>query len=244
LVLDDTTNPKYGLQHFTRKVKLLTTGGFSFAYKVLLFLWRTPAGDYTVAVALWHRDTPSLNELALQGFSLLRNRYGFKPMSIIADAAFATDKLLKRLEDYGWPCVMRAKKNRKLDGTSVKRLIPRGYGYTQGELKNGVKLKVFRRKSHFLLCNRMLWDASKALSVYRMRWRIEEVFRVLKHCLKLKGCQQHSMRAQQVYVIMSLLLFYCLNGATGQSVYKAASSVNSGEINLEDLIQKRLFIPC
>jgi hypothetical protein len=28
LVLDDTTNPKYGLQHFTRKVKLFTTGGF------------------------------------------------------------------------------------------------------------------------------------------------------------------------------------------------------------------------
>jgi hypothetical protein len=77
-----------------------------------------------------------------------------------------------------------------------------------------------------------------------MRWRIEEVFRVLKHCLTLKGYQHHRMRAQQVYVIMGLLLFYCLSGDTGQSVYKAASSVNSGEISIEDLIQKRLFTPC
>lgn len=241
LVIDDTCNPKYGLAQWTRKLKILTNGSYRQGYKILLFLWECEGGRIPLGFALWHKQTASLSELTLQGLSLLRNQYGLKPEAVVADGAFSTDKLLKRLEDYGWPCVMRFKGNRKLGEERVDKIIPRGYGSSQGQLKNGTKVKVFRRKSRFYVCNRMLWTMAKAVAVYTRRWKVEEVFRALKQCVGLAGCQQHSMRAQGLYVLMCFLLFTSLELYSGQSVYQTAQAVISGEVSLETICHKGLF---
>jgi hypothetical protein len=244
LVIDDTCNPKYGLKSSTRKLKILNTGGYADGYKILLFLWECSLGRIPIGFALWYMESRSLNELTLAGLSLLRNRYGLKPEAVLADGAFSTDKMLKRLEDYGWPTVMRFNQRRKLENTRLNKLIERGYGSVQGLLKNGVKVKVFRRKNRFFVCNRMLWTMQKAVALYKRRWRIEETFRALKTCLPLKGCQQHRMQAQVLYVFMVLLLFANLEIVSGQSVYKTAQAVISGEINLETILDRRIFTPC
>lgn len=243
LVIDDTTNPKYGLKEWTRKLKITGTSGYQQGYKVLLFLWESSLGRIPVAFALWHKGSQSMNELALEGLSRLRNRYEVKPKVVLADGAFSTDNMFKRLEGYGWPTVMRFKNNRKLDSLGIRQWIPRGYGETQGSLKNGVKLKVFRRKNRFFACNRMLWQAEKALALYKRRWRIEETFRILKTCLGLKRCQQHSMKAQALFVFILLLLFVGLESVSSGSVYKNAQAVISGERDLEDLLPQGLFDP-
>src|SRR5690606_38255137 len=121
--------------------------------------------------------------------------------------AFSTNDTLKRLTDYGWRFVMRSRNNHSLSDSTVKRLIPRGYGETEGFLKNGVKVKIVRDRKHFLFCNRMLLQRQAIQALYRLRRKIEEVFRVLKSGLGIGGCQQHSMRAQGVFVSACLLLF-------------------------------------
>jgi hypothetical protein len=244
LVIDDTTNPKYGLKEWTRKLKIVGTSGFEHGYKILLFLWECPLGRIPVGFALWHQHSGSITELTLKGLSLLRNRYRLKPEAVLADGAFSTDKLLKRLEDYGWPCVMRLRNNRKLGKLRVDKIIARGYGDTQGRLKNGVKLKVFRRKSRFFACNRMLWSMQKAIGLYKRRWKVEETFRALKTCLPLNGCQQHSMRLQTLYLFMVFLLFANLEIVSDPSIYKTARDVISGEIKLENILDYKLFKPC
>lgn len=244
LVIDDTSNPKYGLKNTARKLKILNTSGYADGYKILLFLWECKLGRIPIGFALWHKESRSLNELALEGLSLLRNRYAFKPEAVLADGAFSTDKMLKRLEDYGWPTVMRFNRRRKLENSRLTGLIPRGYGDLQGRLKNGVKVKVFRRKSRFFVCNRMLWKMQKAITLYKRRWKIEETFRALKTCLPLKGCQQHNMQAQTLYLFVVFLLFACLEITSGQSVYKAAQAVISGEMPLENILDTRIFRPC
>ena len=244
LVIDDTTNPKYGLKEWARKLKIVGTSGFEHGYKILLFLWECPLGRIPVGFALWHKHSGSITELTLKGLSLLRNRYGVKPEAVLADGAFSTDKLLKRLEDYGWPCVMRLRNNRKLGKLRVDKAIARGYGDTQGRLKNGVKLKVFRRKNRFFACNRMLWSMKKAIGLYKRRWKIEETFRALKTYLPLNGCQQHSLRAQTVYLFLVFLLFACLEIVSDISVYKTAQDVISGKVQLETILDYRIFKPC
>jgi hypothetical protein len=243
LVIDDTTNPKYGLKRWSRKLKIVGTNGFEHGYKILLFLWECPLGRIPIGFALWHKESRSINDLVLKGISRLRNQYGFKPNALVADGAFSTDKILQRLEGYGWPTVMRFKSNRKLGSARLSKLIPRGYGETQGRLKNNVKVKVFRRKNRFFVCNRMLWSMQKAVRIYKLRWKIEEIFRTLKTCLPLKGCQQHSMRAQALYIFIVFLLFACLESTSGQSVYKTAQTVISGQIPIEDILDKRIFNP-
>lgn len=148
LILDDTTNPKYGLKRWSRKLKILRTNGYEQGYKIVLFLWEWDKGRIPLGFALWHKERKSLNELALEGIGCLRNRYGLKPEIVLANGAY--DKIFKRITDYGGPCVMRFRKNRKLSGLRIRKHIPRGYGESQGLLKNGVKLKVFRRQDRFL----------------------------------------------------------------------------------------------
>lgn len=241
LVLDDTSNPKYGLKNHCRKLKILTNGGFRDGFKILLFLWDCELGRIPIGFALWYKGTKSLNELALLGLSRLRNQFGLKPEAVVADGAFSTDKILKRLEDYAWPCVMRCNSRRKLGNRRVDKEIGRGYGSEQGTLKNGAKVKIFRRKNRFFVCNRMSWGMQKAVEIYTKRWKIEEVFRAVKQCLGLNRCQQHSMRSQAVYLMVCFILFACLELNSDQSVYKLAQSVISGEVLLENILDKRIF---
>lgn len=131
---------------------------------------------------------------------------------------------------------MRGRNNRILSGIRLRQLIPRGYGETEGFLKNGVKLKVVRDRQHFLFCNRMMLERQVIQALYRLRWKVEEVFRVLKSKLSLGGCQQHSMQAQGVFVSACLLLFSHLEIVSGGNPYQALSRVISGELNPENTI--------
>lgn len=100
LVIDDTDNPKYGLKHWARKLKILTNGGFRTGYKVVLFLWVVPgAGRFPLGFALWHKGTDTIPQLTLQGLSVLRNLHGLKPLGVLADGAYSTDEIVKRITD-------------------------------------------------------------------------------------------------------------------------------------------------
>lgn len=239
LAVDDTKNPKYGLKHLAKNLKILTNGATRTGYEIVLLLWVVPGmGRFPLGFALSHKGTDSPAELALQGMGLLRNRYHLRPETILADGAFSTDDMLKRLTDYGWVFVMRGRNNRSVSGSPVKHLIPRGYGETEGFLKNGVKLKIVRDRKHFLFCNRMLLERQTIQALYRLRWKIEEVFRVLKSGIGLDGCQQHSMRAQGIFVAGCLLLFSHLEIVSGGKPYAALASVISGDLEPETLITK------
>lgn len=237
LAIDDTKNPKYGLALWAKKLKILTNGATRTGYEVFLLLWVVPGmGRFPLGFALSYKGTNSPAELALRGMSLLRNRYELRPEAVLADAAFSTDDMLKRLDDYGWQFVMRSRNNRSVSGFAVKRLIPRGYGETSGFLKNGVKVKIVRDRKHFLFCNRMLLERQAVQALYRLRWKIEEVFRVLKSRLGLSGCQQHSIRAQGVFVAACLMLYSHLEIVSGGKPYQALADVISGHRKPENLI--------
>jgi hypothetical protein len=241
LLIDDTSNPKYGLKEYCRKLKILTHGGYQEGFKILVFLWECELGRIPIGFALWHKGTPSLTELVLSGLSLLRNTFKLTPEVVIADGAFSTDKIILRLEHYGWPCVMRCNSRRTLNKLRIDKLIGRGYGSETGRLKNGAKVKIYRRGNRFFICNRMTWSMEKAMKLYKRRWKIEEVFRTMKQCLGLNRCQQHSMRAQAIYLLVCFTLFTCLELHSSQSVYQLAQSVISGRLHVEKILDQRIF---
>ena len=61
LIIDDTGNRKYGLK----------TGGYFWGYKIVLFLWEADGQRIPIGFALWHKDSNSLNELAIEGIRRL-----------------------------------------------------------------------------------------------------------------------------------------------------------------------------
>ena len=244
LIIDDTNNPKYGLKNWTRKLKNLKTSGYESGYKILLFLWQTDNHRIPIGFALWHKESPSLNDLALQGLGILRNTFKLKPKVVLADGFYSADKVVKRLTDYGWPLLERWRCNRKLDGLKIKQQIPRGFGDYQGYLQNGCKVKIFRRRNRFYITNRMLLSMQDAVKLYKKRWTIEETFKILKSQIGLNRCQQHSLKSQEIFLFLCLIAFSYLEKLKDYSFYKTRETVIFQTVSLDNSILMDIFNQC
>ena len=211
---------------------------------MLLFLWEGDNFRIPIGFALWGKDSNSINDLALAGLSRIRNGFKLKPRVVLADGAFSIDKLVKRVTDYGWAFAFRWRSNRNLSGTQIKKQIPRGYGDSIGLLKNNTKVKIFRRKNRFYETNRMLWTMQDIVRIYKLRWTIEETFKILKHCVGIHRCQQHSKELQEIFVWMCLVCFSYLERIKDGSVYKARQTVNFQTVHLDNSILKEVLAMC
>jgi IS4 transposase len=152
--------------------------------------------------------------------------------------------LLQRQDFYGWSFIVRCQKNRTLDGVSVRKKIPQGYGEAIGNLKNGVRVKVIRHQGHFLMTNRKLMPRAVMQALYKLRWAIETTFKVLKSVLKLGSCQQSQMRAQAIFVGLVLVTHSVMALVGGPFSYNHLVFVNVGHLDPENSSLKTLFGEC
>lgn len=76
---------------------------------------------------------------------------------------------------------------------------------------------------------------------YTLRWKIEEVFRVLKVCIGLNRCQQHTLIAQKIYIFMSLVLFACAERIKDGSIYKLLNLGYFQKLDIENLLYHGLM---
>jgi IS4 transposase len=90
----------------------------------------------------------------------------------------------------------------------------------------------------------MLWTMQDIVSIYKLRWAIEEVFKILKHCVGINRCQQHSIALQEVFIWMSLVAFSYLEKLKDHSVYKARHTVNFQTVCLDESILKEILAGC
>lgn len=252
LILDDTTNPMYGLTHVTRKMKILTNNGYSKGFKILLFLCVTEESHrIPIGFALWMKDSPSMNDLALEGFSKIRNFYKkhLNPEYVLADGAFCVDKIVKHLKNYGWKFVMRTRSDRNLDNQRVTDQIKTTYGSLIGHLRNGEKVKIFKRKDRLYMSNCLSWTNKEITDRYKLRWLIEEVFRAVKSCLKLNVCQQHTVVAKALYIFGCFVTFALLERLKDlpdlflktRSVYEVHKKVLFGDLKIDEALFLRVL---
>ena len=175
---------------------------------------------------------------------LLRNEFGLKPKMTIADAGFSTLETLKRLNNYGWGFVMKARKSYKLGKKQIKHQIQEGYGTKIDTLSNGIKVKVVRRPRRVFVTNRVSLSWQEVLEYYGERWIIEEVFRFLKSCIGLNRCQQHSIMAQGIYIFgcfISYALIEQIKDKLKITSYKVSNLLYSGDITIDKSLIKQVL---
>jgi transposase len=241
LIMDTTDNPKYGLKEVAIKMKNLSNGGYSKGFKIVLFLYKMKDKIIPLGFALIYKGSKKQEQLVLNALSILRNTYKFKPQMVLADAGFSTQETIKRLNNYGFGFVFKGKRTYSLDKKQIKKQIPRGYGSKIGRLKNGVKVKIVRRSNRVFITNRVSLSSEEILKYYGERWKIEEVFRFLKSCIGLNRCQQHSIKAQEIYTFGCLTAYSILETIRTSSIYQTFASVISGEMHIDNSIIERIF---
>ena len=222
-------------------MKNLSNGGYSKGFKIILFLYKVKNKTIPLGFALIHKESSTQEMLVLKMLKRLRSEFKFKPKILLADAAFSTQEIMKRLTNYGWGFVFKGKKTYSLNNKQIKKQIPRGYGSQTGKLKNDVKVKVLRHSKRVFITNRVSLTDVEVLEYYGIRWKIEETFRAVKGCIGLNRCQQHTMLAQEIYIFGCFVLYAIIETIRDCSVYKAFQNVISGKIVIDKTLVKEVF---
>lgn len=76
-----------------------------------------------------------------------------------------------------------------------------------GLLTGRVKAKILRHGGKYLATNRLTLTRGEIVSWYRVRWKIEEVFRFLKDQLRLEEYQARVLTAQETHLASCVLAY-------------------------------------
>ncbi|MBF2052681.1 MAG: transposase [Candidatus Sericytochromatia bacterium] len=134
-------------------------------------------------------------------------RAKLKPQFVFFDSGFANQKLLKRIDDYGWAFISRITKTRKFNDIAMWRYKKQGFWNDVGLLSNGLKIRAIRRADKFFVTNRVMIDASEVVKLYGKRHVIEEVFRVLKQECHWDRCQLRCAEAYERFLSLGCVSF-------------------------------------
>jgi hypothetical protein len=139
------------------------------------------------------------------------------------DSWYPSQKLLKRIRDYGWYFVCQLKKNRRFAGRALSRYLQQPSWHATGCLSGDLKVLVVRYRRKYYATNRLSLSAKEVRTLYRKRQEIEEVIRVLKSQLSFEGCQTGYRRLGHNPVHRSIILpsaswpilLWSVSGSTG-----------------------------
>jgi DDE family transposase len=154
-----------------------------------LLVWTDGQHRVPLAFRVWHTGGVSKYDLALALLSYARHRLKCNPQFVLFDSWYPSQKLLKRIRDYGWYFVCRLKKNRAFDGRPVRAYLPQPYWQAGGTRSGGLKGLVVSYRRKYDATNRLTLTAPEGRAHYKRRHEVEEVMRVLKSQRGLAGCQ-------------------------------------------------------
>lgn len=244
LLIDDSWLPKC-VSNIFELVKIVYSGKFKRkmpGITIVFVLWTDGNIRIPVGLRVWKKGGKTKPELGLEMLSNLRNRKRLKPDYVVFDAHYATEKILKLLDGYGWRYVCNIPKSRTLDGKAVKHHLMGGYGSVIGKAWYGGKVRVFREKSKFYLTNRLMLTREQVKEVYHYRVMIEEMFRLLKQECGFVGCQMRNNLAYENHLNLCLINFMCLEHRRIQ-LLKQGKKVSIYKIRRQLYFTKGLFVP-
>jgi len=160
-----------------------------FGVSVVLLVWTDGQIRIPLAFRVWHTGGASKYDLALELLSYARNRLKCKPAFVLFDSWYPSQKLLKRIRDYGWYFVCQLKKNRRFEGRALRYDKQQPDWHAVGARTGGLKVFVVRYRRKYYATNRLTFTAQEVRTLYRKRHEVEEVIKVLKSQRGLEGCQ-------------------------------------------------------
>ncbi len=217
LILDDTVIEKPYSEKLSEAAWVYSSKQKKtvFGISAVLLIWTNGRVRVPLAYRVWKKGGLSKSDLALEMLSYARNILKLKPDYVLFDSWYASERILKRIRDYGWYFISQLKKNRKFNSTALKKYRHQPYWTDSGCLTGGIKVCVVKYRHKYFATNRLSMDPKQIRMIYKVRWQIEEVFKLLKSHLGVEECQSgyqlkgkpRCQAAQEHHFVLCLIAF-------------------------------------
>lgn len=162
-------------------------------------------------------------DLALELIKFCTNVLQIRPKAFLFDSLYASYKILRYLQEHGHIFYTQCPKNRLFNGKQLK-YITKGshYWHDTGMIKGKICVTIAKKHRKYYMTNDLSKDRYELIEIYKSRWKIEEVFRIVKQNFGFERCQCRDARSQcnhfgACFVLCALL--QDTTSRTGLTVY-------------------------
>jgi len=214
LIIDDTVIPKvYGKKFGQAQYVYSSVLNRSvFGYQIVFLVWTNGIITIPLGWRYYQKATDGKTKIMLAQELLgeAKDKWKLKPYAVLFDSWYAATKLLDQIQAYGWKFVTQLKCNRIINACPIREeLIDEG-DVLIGYLTDTFQALILKHEGKYFASNDPLMSNKKVISLYKYRWKIEEVFRLLKQSLHLEECQATTFTSQQKHLESCIVAYLIL----------------------------------
>lgn len=136
-------------------------------------------------------------DLAIEIISYCLFTLRIQPHAVLFDSFYASEKILKFLHNHKQSFFSQLPKNRLFNHIPLSHHEKgRPYWTHTGYIKGQLSVQIVRNRKKYYVTNVIGIPRKEQLDTYRLRWKIEEVFRFVKSQLGFEKCQSTSLVGQ------------------------------------------------
>jgi hypothetical protein len=200
-----------------------------FGYNIVMIVWTNGTITIPLSWRWYKKGSYTKVELAMFLLEEVRFKWRVKNCIILYDSWYAAAKVMRLIRRLGYHFVSQIKKNRKVNGVPFSTLQIQNDILLQGTVAGDIRLYYFKHEDKYYCTDLSGTDTQQIHQLYRIRWKIEEVFRFLKTALKMEKCQATRITAQKTHLVGCILSYLILQKeqqehTTFQSLYQIHES--------------------
>lgn len=182
---------------------------YIYGYHVVVIAWTNEKLTIPLAWKIYRKDSGKTKiDLAMELITYCLFTLKIQPKAWLFDSFYASEKILKFLINHQQVFHAQLPKNRTLDHIALKEInSSRPYWTKGGVIKGSIKVQVVRNRRKYYVTNEIGKDRKEQLKTYKIRWKIEEIFRFVKQELGFERCQTRSIQGQNNHFGICFLLY-------------------------------------
>ena len=185
-----------------------------FGLNIVVLVWSNGTYTLPLAIKIWKKNSgKSKYDFALELLDYARNTLFLRPDYVVFDSWYASEKIIKTLSEYHWTFFTQLKKNRLFDGKQVRYRHKHPYWIEKGQIYTDIEVIVVKHGRKYFVTNDLSLSKQEIRDIYKTRWVIETMFRLLYDQIGIGQCQSFSLQAQTAHVHLCMMTVVLLEKA-------------------------------
>jgi len=171
---------------------------YIFGLHIVVMVWTNEKVTIPLGWKIYKKDCGITKiDLAMELITYCLFTPRIQPKAFLFDSFYASETLLKYLIHHKQTFYSQLPKNRKLNNQALSQWNKgRPYWQEVGVIRGGIRVQVVKNRRKCYVTNAIGISRKEQLQTYKIRWKIEEVFRFVKQELGFERCHVTSLTGQ------------------------------------------------